>query len=170
MRIDGKEISRVLILDDDPAAREGYAYPVEELQLEAVKVPGPIDAPASFLGGVRASDVVVCDYHLRKHNYAACDGDIIVAECYKAGIPGMLCTTFTDVDATIRRDCLRYIPALLKTNSPEPRAFIEAWRSCLSEMQGMFRPTRKPWRTLVRIAEVDRDRGCILRSCVIVGH
>ena len=160
LTIEEKKISRVLIVDDDLAARDGYGYPVEELDLEPIMVPGPINTPESFVAEARQSaHAVVCDYHLRKHNYASFDGDILVAECYKVGIPGILCTTFTDVDVMIRRDCLRFIPALLKTNSPEPGALVDAWRKALREMCDTFHPTRKPWRTLVRVAEVDDDGG-----------
>ena len=159
MNIHGREINRVLIVDDDPAARDGYAYPVEELDLKPIKVTGPVETPVSFIANIKPADVVVCDYHLKKHSYASCDGDILMAECYKAQIPGILCTTFTDVDSTIRRDCLRYIPSLLRTNSPEPDAFIDAWEKCLGEMSGRFHPTRRPWRSLVRVEEVDHDRG-----------
>lgn len=153
--IHDREISRVLIVDDDSAARDGYGYPVEDLELEPVKVEGPVETIESFLIKAKQSaDAVVCDYHLRKHNYAICDGDILVAECYKVGIPGILCTTYTDVDVEIRRDYLRYIPALLRTNSPEPETLIEAWRSGLREISGTFHPARRPWRTLVRVDEV----------------
>lgn len=152
--IHDREISRVLIVDDDPEARNGYGYPVEDLELEPVKVEGPVETVESFLIEAKQSaDAVVCDYHLRKHNYAICDGDTLVAECYKAGIPGILCTTYTDVDVDIRRDYLRYIPALLRT-SPEPETLVEAWRNSLCEISGTFRPTRRPWRTLVRVDEV----------------
>ena len=159
MTIHGREISRVVIVDDEPAAREAYGYPVEELRLEPILVPGPVGTTQSFIARMKPSDVIVCDYHLKKHSYASCNGDVLVAECFKAGIPGMLCTTFTDVDVTIRRDCLRYIPALVKTNSLEPDAFIDGWRDCVSEMSGTFRPGRRPWRTLVRIADVDDQGG-----------
>ena len=160
MRINNREIQRVLIIDDDPAARDGYSYPVEDLELEPIKVTDPFETTESFIANIRDTDVVACDYHLRKHRYAPCDGDVLAAECFKAGIPGMLCTSYTDVAATIRRDCLRYIPALLTSNSPEPDSLVEAWKECLNEMSGRFRPTRRPWRTLVRIAEIDFDRAC----------
>ena len=115
----------------------------------------PVETIESFLVKAKQSaDAVVCDYHLRKHNYAICDGDILVAECYKVGIPGILCTTYTDVDVEIRRDYRRYIPALLRNNCPEPETLIEAWRSGLREISGTFHPTRRPWRTLVRVDEV----------------
>ena len=157
--IGGRQINRVLIVDDDPEARDSYAYPIEELELESVKVPGIQDTPESFVSTVRDSDAVVCDFHLKKRSYARYDGDLLLAACYREGIPGVLCTTFTDVADTIRRDCLRYIPALLKTCSPEPDALVKAWGVCVSEMEDSFLPTRRPWRTLVRVEEVDSDRG-----------
>ena len=153
-----RKINRVLIVDDDPAVRDSYAYPVEDLKLEPVLFEGPVGTPESFIAGVEPSDVVVCDYHLKKHSYARCDGDELVAECYKARIPGMLCTAYTDV--TIRRDYRRYIPALLKTNGPELDEFVDAWKKCLSEIKGTFHPTRRPWRTLVRVDEIDDDQAC----------
>lgn len=159
--IHDREINRVLIVDDDPEARDGYGYPVEELGLEPVMAEGPVDTAESFvIEAKQLADAVVCDYHLRTHNnYATCNGDTLVAECYKVGIPGILCTTFTDVDVTIRRECLRYIPALLKTNCPDPEELKEAWRKSLREIEGTFHPTRRPWRTLVRVDEVDDEGG-----------
>ena len=152
--ISDKKIKRVLIVDDEPAARDGYGYAVEELGLEPLMVPGPVDSTQSFIERAEPSDAVVSDYRLKMHSYASCDGDVLVAECFKAGIPGMLCTTFTDVDVTIRRDCLRYIPALVKTISPDPDTFVDAWNICVGEMNGAFRSSRKAWRTLVRIADL----------------
>ena len=149
MRIHNKEISRVLIVDDDPEARASYAYPVEDLRLQPVMFEGPVGSPESFIAKVKPSDAVVCDYHLRmRSSYSACNGDELMVTCYKAGIPGILCTAYSTV--TIRCDYRRYIPVLFKTNGPEPDAFIMAWKKCLREMSGIFHPTRRPWRTLVR--------------------
>ncbi|MDE0192351.1 MAG: hypothetical protein OXQ90_13435 [Gammaproteobacteria bacterium] len=80
-----------------------------------------------------------------------------MADCFKAKVPGILCTTFSDVDVTIRRDCLRYIPALRKTISPTPDELRDAWEECIREMKGEYRPERRPWRALVRVVEVERD-------------
>ena len=46
--IHDREISRVLIVDDDPEARDGYGYPVEDLELEPVRW-GPVETVESFL-------------------------------------------------------------------------------------------------------------------------
>ena len=155
--ISDREITRVLIVDDEPAARDGYRYAIEELGLDPLMIPGPLDSTQSFVEHAEPSDAVVSDYRLKMHSYAACDGDVLVAACFRARIPAMLCTTFTDVDVTIRRDCLRYIPALVKTISPDPDTFVDAWAACVGEMNGRIRSSRKAWRTLVRIADVVAD-------------
>ena len=159
MRIQDRDVSRALIVDDDPAARGSYEYAIEELDLEPVPIEGPLDDIASFIGTIEDSDVLLCDYHLRKRPYARCNGDELIAECYKAGVPGVLCTTFTDI--TPRRDRLRYIPGLIKTGSPDPGDLVRAWDRCIGELNGNFEPSRRPWRTLVRIEEVDSDGGFV---------
>ena len=156
MQLHDRSITRALIVDDDPEARHSYEYVIEELGLEPLPVPGPVDDVSAFIDTIEPSDVLVCDYHLRKRNYAVCDGDELLAECYKANVPGVLCTTFTD--ALLRRDCLRYIPGLIKSGNPEPHDLVSGWGRCLSELNGDFDPSRRPWRTLVRVAELDLDR------------
>ena len=156
LTIGGRRIERVLIVDDEPDARDGYAYPVEDMGLEPVKVPGPVVA-RTFIDRIRQSDAILCDYHLKKHEYAECDGDVLIAACFKAQVPAILCTTFSDIDVTIRRDCLRYIPALRKTISPTPKELREAWETCLREMSGIFHSERRPWRALVRVVELEQD-------------
>ena len=96
-KILGREIRRAIIVDDDPSARDAYAYPIEELNLQPVKIPRLHD-PKSFIKDLSPSeDVVVCDYHLKMHDYAKCNGDAFMAACYEANIPGVLSSTLTRV-------------------------------------------------------------------------
>lgn len=156
MEIQGRAIERAFIVDDDPAARESYEYAIEDLDVQPVPVEGPLDDVDSFIRTIQRSDVLLCDYHLRKRPYASCDGDELIAKCYRADVPGVLCTTFTDT--TLRRDRLRYIPGLIKTGSPDPDDLVRAWARCISELNGRFEPARHPWRTLVRVEELDPER------------
>lgn len=156
LELQNRSITRALIVDDDPEARHSYEYIIEELELDPLPVEGPLESVPAFIDTIEMSDVLLCDYHLKLRNYATCDGDQLVAECYKANIPAVLCTTFTD--AVLRRDCLRYIPGLIKSGNPEPNALVNGWGRCLSELNGLFEPSRRPWRTLVRIAELDDQR------------
>ena len=159
MQLQGRAIERALIIDDDPGARESYEYAIEELDLHPHHVEGPLRDIASFIDTVQPADVLVCDYHLKRHSYANYDGDQLLAHCYKKRIPGVLCTTFPD--AAVRRDYLRYIPGLIKTGTPEPDELVRAWDRCLREVEGEFEPSRRPWRTLVRVDEVNEERRLI---------
>lgn len=159
MEIQGRRIERALIVDDEQDARDAYEYVIEDLELRPHQVAGPLDDLPAFIGSIEASDAVLCDYHLKKRTYANWDGDRLVAECFRAGIPSVLCTTIGD--APIRRDCLRYIPGLLSTGTPAPAELHQAWEKCVLELDGRFEPSRKPWRTLVRIADVDPDHRCV---------
>ena len=105
-------------MDDDPQARDAYKYVIEDMGLQPCQVPGPLDDISAFIGSIEPKDVVLCDFHLKKKSYANCDGDQLTAQCFQAGVPSALCTTIED--APIRRDCLRYIPGLLDTGTPDP--------------------------------------------------
>lgn len=159
MQIQNRTINRAIIIDDDPAARDSYEYAIEDLNLKPRQIKGPLNNLSAFIDAIEPTDVLLCDYHLRKHSYASCDGDQLLAQCYRAKIPGVLCTTFTDT--TLRRDRLRYIPALIKTGVLEPDVLVSAWGRCVSELNGNFEPSRRPWRTLVRVVEVNQERKIV---------
>ena len=159
MQLQNRSIKRALIIDDDEESRQSYEYAIEEIGLQPYLVEGPLQDVTSFIKMVQPEDVLVCDYHLKKHDYADYDGDQLLARCYQEGIAGALCTTFTD--ATLRRDHLRYIPGLIKTGSPAPDELISSWERCLRELDGEFEPCRRAWRTLVRVDEIDKQRGIV---------
>ncbi len=153
-----RTIERVIIVDDDKDAREGYGYSIEEAGVEFVLQNEPISSIRQFLSKIDGRrDAVLSDYHLKKHHYASTDGDELVAACYRANVPSMLCSTFTDMDVTLSKKNLRYIPALLKTSSPEPSEVIQALSTCVSELNGTFTTERKPWRTQVKIVDIVDD-------------
>ena len=156
--IHDRQIVRALIVDDEPDARDAYEYVIEDMGLRPHKVTDPLYDLPSFISSIGPTDVVLSDFHLKKHSYASCDGDRLVADCFQAGIPGVLCTTIAG--APIRRDCLRYIPGLVRTGDPDPAELRRAWEQCLHELAGRFAPARRPWRTLVRVADIDPEHRC----------
>lgn len=158
--IEGRALERVLIVDDQDEARAAYCEVVEDLGLTPVEVMGPVDEGTIF-GLATETDVVLCDYHLKRQDYAASDGDVLLARCVERGVAGLLCTGYSDFGTTIRRDCLRWIPARLRSRDAEPREFLEGWGQCLREMAGSVHPSRRPWRTLVRVVEVEMERRYI---------
>lgn len=160
MVIEGRALERVLVVDDEDDARAAYCEVVEDLGLTPVPVTGPVDE-ARIVGLATDADVVLCDYHLKRQDYAACDGDVLLAGCVEQGVAGVLCTGRQDFETAIRRDCLRWIPSRLRSWEAEPAEFLEGWRQCLKEMAGSVHPSRRPWRTLVRVVEVQVRRRYI---------
>ena len=159
IELHGRRVERALIVDDEQNARDAFEFVIEDMELQPHQIEGPLDDLPAFIASIEHHDVVLCDFHLKKRAYADWDGDRLVAACFEAKVPGVLCTTIAD--PPIRRDCLRYIPGLLRTGSPEPVELHRAWEKCVRELQGDFEPSRRPWRTLVRIADVDHGRRCV---------
>lgn len=155
------EIKKILVIDDDAAAREGFGFPIEELAIAPVLEDGPITDLERFVESVpRKAQAVLSDYRLTTSGvYSAFNGDEVVAACYRQGIPGLLCTQYTDVVTEVSRSLLRFIPSLLKTNSPAPETIRASLRHCQDELHGSFHPSRRPWRTLVRVHDASEDEN-----------
>ena len=159
LTIQDRQIERALIVDDEPDAQDAYEYVVADMGIRSHKITDGLHGSLnSFLSTIQSGDVVLCDFHLKKRNYAPCNGDQVMANCFRANVPGVLCTSVAE--PWIRRDCLRYIPGLVRTGSPQPSDLLGALERCLRELAGEFEPDRRPWRTLVRVDDIDHDQGC----------
>ena len=53
MQINGHNVRRVLVVDDNPSVRETYAYAIEDLQLQPVYEDGPLGSVAEALRRLR---------------------------------------------------------------------------------------------------------------------
>ena len=153
-----RTIERVSIVDDDEEARDGYKYSVEDLDLAPVTESGPIRDLNEFLNRLETqADAILCDYRLRKHNYAAFDGDEVVAACYDRNFPAILCTTVTDWYVTLMRKRRRKIPVLVDPYELEPDTLVQGLERCIQEFNGVFQPSRAPSRALVRVVDKDPE-------------
>ncbi len=99
------------------------------------------------------------DYRLKPRNYSVLEGDQLVAECYSRNIPAVLCTAYQNADFMLDRSLGRRIPVLLRNTNPNPDDVEAAFKMCIAELQGQVASSRRPWRTLVRVNDVDPDRG-----------
>lgn len=158
LQLDGYVLSSVSVVDDDKDAREGLASAVEELGLSPVLENGPIHDLTNFVGGMAGrAQAMLCDYHLKKRNYSADDGDRIVFECYEKMIPAVLCTVKTDWDTTLLHRYRRNIPCLLEPEEINPDSLRSGFTRCVEEFSGRFSPAREPIRALIRIEETVDD-------------
>ena len=160
LTINKRTINRVLVVDDNQAVRQDYGYAIEELGLEPVYETGPLRSLDELLKQMSGkADALVCDYHLRIKNFSQFNGDLLVASFNRERFPALLCTTYTDSDVTVMRSKRRFIPTLLKPATYNPETIRLGFERCICEGEGNFDPSRKPWRTLVRIAEIEEKGG-----------
>jgi len=157
LQVAGKTIKRITIVDDDPGARESYEYIWEDLNVLPVQETGPLNDIGKFLKRMmKQSNALLCDYHLKKRSpYATFDGDELMERCYSANFPAILCTSYTDYDITLLRSRRRFVPILLKPENLNRDTIINGFARSIKEFKGEFLPSRKPWRTLVRVEEVE---------------
>jgi hypothetical protein len=172
LMVGNRYISRVRLIDDDAVVRSGYRYAVEDLDddMVAEEVTGPIASVESLLSEVdHDAEAVICDYNLRMTNYSAVNGDEVVKGLYVSRIPVVLCTRADEHLPWPIRQKRRFIPRVLHPNCLEPEALLECLRVCIDEFAGIFTPSRKPYRGLVRVEGGDfSDDGKLVHSQIVV--
>ena len=147
MEIAGSQFDTILIVDDSPEARSGYRFAIEDLHMEPVFQESRLGKPAELIRALTGQTAVVSDFRLRVGNYADYDGDTLVAECYKAHEPAILCTSYYSVDLRNKsRGLVRNIPVLIRSAAPTPEEIADGLITCVSEHKGTLSKTRKPWR------------------------
>ena len=164
-----KTIRNVLVVDDSRTGREGASLTIADAKLCPIAAEGPLPDLAAFVeAAVNRADAVYCDHNLSVAKYATFRGAEAVAAFYRRRFPAVLCTQYSAADIDAIRVHLRYIPSLIPTSQVSPEGVTEGLRVCQEEFQNVFRPTRKPWRTLVRIEEVVETSGAQAMLYVVV--
>lgn len=156
LNIGDRVIERISIIDDEPNARSGYQYAVDDLEIESVDEEGPInDIENLFRKTQEFAQAAICDYHLRVHNYSRFNGAELVAYLYKKSFPALLCTKWEEASLDEIRPYRKYIPALIRPDELDPSTINRALEVIIGEFQGSQVASRRPWRTLVRVESVE---------------
>ena len=101
---------------------------------------------------------MICDQNLKARNYSNYYGAELVAAFYKQHIPAILCTRWCgDEIATQIRSLKRYIPILIDPDALESEHIERYFSVCINEFKGQVLPSRKTWRTLVRVEYIDTE-------------
>jgi hypothetical protein len=156
LNLDGNTITRVDIIDDKPDARRIMAMTVDEANLEPVIESGQLPPLPQFVtAAIGKADAAICDYKLSLGTYAQFNGAEAVAMFYEHNWPALLCTTWGKADIDAMRVYRRKIPILISTDDLNPDTIAIGFEYCIREFKGDFSPSRRPWRTLVRVEDVD---------------
>ena len=153
----GKTIEKVRIVEDDPANRTSLAETVSDAEFVPIPEDGRLPSLKEFIEvALCNTDAFIFDHHLRQSQYAPFDGAEAVASLYKKS-PSLLCTTWGKAVIDAMRIYRRKIPILIRTDDLDPDTIIKGLEYCIREFNNEFSPSRRPWRTLVRIEEVDKQ-------------
>jgi len=160
--LDTADLHRVAVIDDEPEARAGYADYLEDLGMEPVTEEGPLAKLDHFVELSRQrSDVAICDHRMKISGYAEFDGAELVSEYIKKKFPALLCTRFED-DIDEIRPYRKYIPILLNWEDlMDPDTIRLSFERLVAELRGKIPPSRRPWRTIVRVHDADHERGFV---------
>ena len=156
LQIHDRSIHKVCLIDDDSDSRETLAFPVEELELEFELEEGPIEDMDIYVNDLYGrSQAAICDHHLKKKGkYSNYNGAELVFRLYQDNFPAILCTSYSDRIEELRR-YRRNIPVLLNPSELNVDSVAHGLELCINEMRGDIREDRKPWRTLIRVQDLD---------------
>jgi len=148
---------KVHVFDDYDESRNSFVELFQSSDLLAEPVEHPGSDLQQIIDSLTDESFLFSDYRLRKHKYASFDGDEIISIAYRNKIPGILCSSFSDLDSTLSRSIRRQIPMIVEVKDivSDPELIIMCQNICIKEFKEEFSQSRKPWRALCRVAEYD---------------
>lgn len=151
------DIKSVMLIDDEPGARESLSYLVEDVALTAVEPDGRLGELDEFLQLPNTADAAISDYMLTPHGYAAFNGAALVSAWYQRNFPAVLSTRYDNAELLRIRPYRRWIPVLMAPNELNEDTLMRGFETSLLEIGGEFKPVRRPWRAQVHFAQNDEE-------------
>lgn len=164
-------MDKVAVVDSDPDAVEAWAICVRAAKMEPIPLMTGFRNLESAADKINhMTDAALCGHRLFLNRYANFSGAHLVACLYRKSLPAILVTPILDVasDVSIRK-YREWIPVLLTRDNVQAAAIRKGLAICQDELSGRLLPSRKRWRTIVRIEAVDQEGTEDIVSAVVVG-
>lgn len=153
-----KPINKVAIINDTVAAREEIAENIFEAGLEPILQNSRLTSIDECITTVTIkAEAAIFEHHLKSNNYANFMGAEAVAQLYRQYFPSLLVTAWADADIDNIRLFRQYIPVLIESEYAQSEIIVQGFKQCLNEFENSYSSSRKPWRTIIRIEEIDRE-------------
>ncbi len=158
-----ERIKRIAVIDDDRVAREAYADSIADACFVPFKQNERLKSIEELIQILKANaDAAVCDQRLAPGNYASFLGAEAVAALYSEHYPAILITQYADADLDVIRLHRRKIPSMLSSGGLDEDAIKIGIIKCLNEFEDFYVKERRPWRTLIRVAEIDQRHAYVI--------
>jgi len=170
LTMNDKPIKRIAVVNDSAAARDEMADSLIEVGFQPVIQTSQISSIDECIRLVtNKADAAILEHHFKSAHYANFMGAEAVAQLYRQHFPSLLVTAWADADIDNIRPFRRQIPVLIKSSEAYPEKITQGFKQCLNEFENRYSPTRKPWRTLVRIEDINRNHDKPMVYAVIPG-
>ncbi|HLO88411.1 MAG TPA: hypothetical protein VK203_25870 [Nostocaceae cyanobacterium] len=155
------ENRKIAIVDDDKTLAEATAWEVEAAGYEPLLfVDGHFQDVNELVTCIMSKNVQgsVCDHRLSNSGLANFYGAQLVAALYDLKLPSILITQYTDIDTSSSiRKWRNKIPVLLSREQADASSIAKGIENCRLELAGKRTGSRKPYRTIVRITNIDAE-------------
>ncbi len=157
LTLNDKPIKRVAVVNDTAAARDEMAENIFEAGLEPVIHSSRLNSIDECIATITSkAEAAILEHHFKSDHYANFMGAEAVARLYRQHFPSLLVTAWADADIDNIRLFRRYIPVLVESGQAESEIITQGFKLCINEFENHYSPDRRPWRTLIRIEEIDR--------------
>jgi len=170
LTMNDKPIKRIAVINDSAAARDEMAENLIEVGFQPVIQTSPLRSIEDCIETVTTqADAAILEHHFKSDHYANFMGAEAVAQLYRQHFPSLLVTAWADADIDNIRPFLRQIPVLIKSSEAYPEKMTQGFKQCINEFENRYSPTRQPWRTLVRIEDINKNNYKTMVYAVIPG-
>jgi hypothetical protein len=158
LAVNSKNIVNVGVIDDTPDVRATVSDELKEAAFIPYDFAGPYGSTDELIGELLTrTDAAVCDLHLNQRNYASFSGAEVIYRCYLERLPSILVSRYTKADNDHIRRYRRWIPVALDYRDANPDSIANGFAICVREFEEKFVPGRRPWRTLIRVEDVEPE-------------
>lgn len=154
--------TKIVIIDDDKDFAKAAAWEVEDAGYEPfLIVEGSFKGINDLVSKIPEDTYgVLCDHRLGRSGLASFYGSDLVAALYDRKIPALLDTQFYDMDSDVSiRKHRHKIPVLLNKDNVDASTIETGIRICLLEFGGTVSSSRKAYRNILRIVDVNQESG-----------
>jgi CheY-like chemotaxis protein len=154
-------IHRVAIVDDDPSQAEVMSELILDAGYEPIILGPRFERVDELVSKIRQSaDAAICDHRLQPRGFAGFNGAEAVAALFEVSIPSILVTQYIDIDADVSiRLWRRHVPVLLSRDEADPDRILQGLDECVRELRGEHLTSRRPWRALILVDEMNQESG-----------
>lgn len=157
-----KDLSKgkIAVVDDDKELAEATAWDIEEAGYEPFLLFEGCFTDVNKLAShiKKNTEGAVCDHRLSNSGLANFYGAELVAALYDRKLPSLLITQYTEMDTSLSiRKWRRKIPVLLSREQANASSIAKGIEISRSELNGNILSSRKPYRTIVRITNIDEE-------------